>query len=140
MTPMMMLIWREHTKRFVSKDKCKTNIKALNLGEKFKDKKGGFMLPDKWLDIHRSHNHHGSTLASELENLFHCAENSPMKFFVKKHFTSWNIITNGQQKNRSSYISGMLFQKEWKEFENKHVCSGSDRTTCSALSSQSISE
>ena len=46
----------EETKAFsVSKDKCKANIKVFHLGEKFKDTREDFMLPDNLLDLQKYH-------------------------------------------------------------------------------------
>ena len=65
-------------KKIISKEKCKANIKVLHLGDKFKDTEKYLMLTDNWLDLQTSHNEHISTLARELENLFHYDANTSM--------------------------------------------------------------
>ena len=72
------------------------------------------MLPDNWLDIHKYHNKYISTLVHELEALFYCYENTPMKLFSEKDLSYWNPIIHGQQNVLELLYRSYFFSKEIK--------------------------
>ena len=76
----------EKHKTFFSKEKGKANIKVLHLGGKFKFPEEYLMIPESWLYLHTFQNRNGSNLACELETLFHCHENNPIKLLKKMTF------------------------------------------------------